>query len=81
MLRDSLYITYSLYTKVTEKYNNSDNMKYWKRLYDYESMEAFWVTIQFSSVHFSSVTPSCLTLCDPMDCNNQACLSIAIYLL
>ena len=41
MLRDSLYITYSLYTNVTDKYNNSDNMKYWKRLYDYESMEAF----------------------------------------
>ena len=24
--------------------------------------------IQFSSVQFSSVAPSCLTLCDPMDC-------------
>ena len=25
--------------------------------------------IQFSSVHFSSVTQSCLTVCDPMNCS------------
>ena len=29
-------------------------------------------------VHFSSVTQSCLTLCDPMDCSSQASLSITI---
>ena len=30
----------------------------------------FWIdTGGFSSVHFSSVTQSCLTLCNPMDCS------------
>ena len=30
----------------------------------------FWIdTRGFSSVHFSSVTQSCLTLCNPMDCS------------
>ena len=27
------------------------------------------ITIQFSSVQFSSVAQSCLTLCDPIDCS------------
>ena len=29
----------------------------------------FCLFLQFSSVQFSSVTQSCLTLCDPMDCS------------
>ena len=28
-----------------------------------------WETLNFRSVQFSSVTQSCLTLCDPMDCS------------
>ena len=36
-----------------------------------------WSIIQsFSSVHFSSVSQSCLPLCDPMDCSTWASLSI-----
>ena len=30
------------------------------------------LTLQFSSVQFSSVAQSCLTLCDPMDCSTPA---------
>ena len=33
-------------------------------------------TRKLPSVHFSSVTQSCPTLCDPMDCTYQASLSI-----
>ena len=36
--------------------------------------------IQFSSVHFSSVTQSCLTLCDPMNCSTPG-LSVHHQLL
>ena len=32
----------------------------------------------YPSVQFSSVAPSCLTLCDPMNHSTQACLSITI---
>ena len=34
------------------------------------------IHIKFISVQFSSVSQSCLTLCDPMDCRTQASLSI-----
>ena len=34
------------------------------------------LVIQFSSVQFSSVTQSCPTLCDPMNCSTPASLSI-----
>ena len=33
--------------------------------------EAWCAAIQFSSVQFSSVAQSCLTLCDPMNCNTS----------
>ena len=36
----------------------------------------FLLPICYSSVQFSSVTQSCLTLCDPMDCSTPGLLSI-----
>ena len=35
-----------------------------------------WLKYLLHSVQFSSVTQSCLTLCDPMNCSTQASLSI-----
>ena len=35
-----------------------------------------WSSVQFSSVQFISVTQSCLTLCDPMNCSMPGLLSI-----
>ena len=42
------------------------------------SLGACWADMPTSgsSVQFSSVTPSCPTLCNPMDCSNQASLPI-----
>ena len=37
---------------------------------------ALFLDLLFCSLQFSSVTQSCLTLCDPMDCSTQAFLSI-----
>ena len=42
-------------------------------------MLVFLKFLPFSSVQFSSVTPLCLTLCDPMDCSMQASLSITNF--
>ena len=33
-----------------------------------------WLTVFFTSVQFNSVTQSCLTLCDPMDCSTPGFL-------
>ena len=35
-----------------------------------------WVKAATPQIDFSSVSQSCLTVCDPMDCNTQASLSI-----
>ena len=43
-------------------------------LYPLSHMNPLYNT--FSSVQLSSVTQSCLTLCNPMDCSTQASLSI-----
>ena len=37
-----------------------------------------WCHLQFSSVQFSSVAQLCPTVCEPMNCSNQASLSITI---
>ena len=39
----------------------------------------FLDALQFSSVQFSSVTQSCLTLCDPMDCSKPGFSEILIW--
>ena len=40
---------------------------------DWSSWSQFFI-LQFSSVQFSSVAQSCLTLCDPMDCSTPGLL-------
>ena len=41
-------------------------------------IKRFFSSSTFSAIHFSSVAKYCPTLCDPMDCSSQACLSSAV---
>ena len=62
-------------TKVTEHIRTQFNTHCWECNMHLKSAY-FWICQWCFSVQFSSITQSCPTLCDPMNCSTQASLSI-----